>query len=176
MVERHMNRELRSAVPIAAAMACCAATAVARDAPQPSLSIDPIVARGLLAPVDEARAPVSSYRLDPDLEPATGQRARLSVEVGDSTLYAITGRLNRQPGMPGPLDAGHAKALGIKRPDSGKVYGAGISRTIRGVDVSANYQYSKISAEQPVDDSLARGDGPGKSHSLRGSMRIRFRP
>ena len=162
-------------MPIAAAMACCAAPAIAKDAPHPSLSIDPIVARSLLAPVDEARAH-SSYRLDPGPEPAAGQRARLSIEIGDSTLYAITGRLSRQPGMPGPLDAGHAKALGIKRPDSGKVYGAGISRTIRGVDVSATYQYSKISAEQPIDDSLARGDGPGKSHSLRGTMRIRFRP
>jgi hypothetical protein len=160
----------------AVAACCCAAAAQAKEAPQPRLSLDPIVARNLLAPIDEARGQAGAYRVDPGLEPATGQRARLSVEVGDSTLYAITGRLSRQPVPPGPLDAGHAKALGLKRPESGKVYGAGVSRTIRGVDVSATYQYSRISAEQPVDDSLARGDGPGKSHSLRGTMRIRFRP
>ena len=161
---------------IAAAMACCSAPVAAKDPPQPSLSLDPIVARSLLAPVDDARGQAIAYRLDPGLEPASGQRARLSVEVGESTLFAITGRLSRQPGPPGPLDAGHAKALGIKRPDSGKVYGAGVSGKLGGIDVSATYQYSKISAENPAGDDLARGDGPGKSHSLRGTMRIRFRP
>ncbi len=176
MVDSAMNRERRSVLAIAAAMACCSAPVAAKDPPKPNLSLDPIVARNLLAPVDDARGQAGAYRLDPGLEPASGQRARLSVEVGESTLFAITGRLSRQPGPPGPLDAGHAKALGIKRPDSGKVYGAGVSGKIGGFDVSATYQYSKISAEQPVDDSLARGDGPGKSHSLRGTMRIRFRP
>lgn len=171
-----MNRERRTILPLAAAMACCSAPVAAKDAPQPSLSLDPIVARSLLAPVEEARGQAGAYRLNPGLEPSAGQRVRLSVDVGVSTLYAITGRLSRQPGPPGPLDAGHAKALGLKRPDSGKVYGAGVSRTIRGVDLSATYQYSKISAEQPEHDSLAGSDGPGKSHSLRGTMRIRFRP
>ena len=146
----------------------------AKDVPKPSLSLDPVVARTLLAPV-ETPGQVSSWRLDPGLDPASGQRARLSVEVGDSTLFAITGRLNRQPGPPGPLDAGHARALGLKRGDSGKVYGAGISRTIRGVDVSAAYQYSKLSDEQ-AGDSEARIDGPGRSHSVRATARIRFRP
>jgi hypothetical protein len=171
-----VNRELFSRIALAAAIAGSAVPALAKDPPKPGLSIDPIVARTLLAPVDEAPGQGGSYRLDPGLEPASGKRARLSLEVGESTLYAITGRLSRQPGPPGPLDAGHAKALGIKRPDSGKVYGAGITRKVGGVDVSATYQYSKISAENPGGDDLARGDGPGKSHSLRGTMRIRFRP
>ena len=171
-----MNRERRRVLPIAAALACCSAPVAAKDPPQPSLTLDPIVARSLLAPVDEARGLAGSYRLDPGIDPASGQRARLSIEVGESTLYAITGRLSRQPGPPGPLDAGHAKALGLKRPDSGKVYGAGDSGIIRGVNVGATYQYSKISAENPAGDGLANGDGPGKSHSLRGTMRIRFRP
>jgi hypothetical protein len=172
-----VNRERTVVFGVAAiAACCCSAPAAAKDAPKPSLSIDPIVARTLLAPVEESGRQAAGYRLDPGIEPASGQRAKLSVEVGDSTLYAITGRLNRQPGPPGPLESGHAKALGLKRSDSGKVYGAGISRNVRGVDVSATYQYSKISAEQPADDSLARGDGPGKSHSLRGSVRIRFKP
>ena len=171
-----MNRERRSVLAIAAAMACCSAPVAAKDPPKPNLSLDPIVARSLLAPVDDARGQAGAYRLDPGLDPASGQRARLSVELGKSTLFAITGRLSRQPGPPGPLDAGHAKALGIKRPDSGKVYGGGVSGKLGGFDVSATYQYSKISAEAPIDDSLARGDGPGKSHSLRGTMRIRFRP
>jgi hypothetical protein len=176
MVDSPVNRELFGRIALAAAVAGCAVPAFAKDPPKPSLSIDPIVARTLLAPVDEARGPGAAYRLDPGLEPASGQRARLSLEVGDSTLYALTGRLSRQPGPPGPLDAGHAKALGIKRPDSGKVYGAGVSRKVGGIDVSATYQYSKISAENPAGDDLAHGDGPGKSHSLRGTMRIRFRP
>lgn len=176
MVDSAVNREPFSRIALAAAVAGCAVPALAKEPPKPNLSIDPIVARTLLAPVDEVRSQAGTYRLDPGLDPAFGQRARLSVEVGESTVYAITGRLSRQPGPPGPLDAGHAKALGIKRPDSGKVYGAGISRHVGGIDVNATYQYSKISAENPAGDDLARGDGPGKSHSLRGTMRIRFRP
>src|SRR5688572_8055510 len=139
MVDSAVNRELFGRIALAAAVAGCAVPALAKDSPKPSLSIDPIVARTLLAPVDEARGQAGAYRLDPGLEPATGQRARLSLEVGESTIYAITGRLSRQPGPPGPLDAGHAKALGIKRPDSGKVYGAGVSGKLGGFDVSATY-------------------------------------
>ena len=170
-----MNRERIAAFGVAVAAACCSAPALAKDPPKPSLTLDPIMARSLLAPVDDARALAPAYRLDPGLEPASGQRARLSVEVGDSTLFAITGRLNRRPGPPGPLEAGHARALGLKRSDSGKVYGAGISRTIRGVDVSAAYQYSRLSDEQPGDGEAGIG-GLGRSHSVRATARIRFRP
>ena len=152
-----------------------AGPAVANDAPKPVLTIDPIAARNLLAPVEDARGLPPAYRLGPGLEPASGQRARLSVEVGDSTLFAITGRLSRQAGPPGPLEASHARALGLKRSDSGKVYGAGISRTVRGVDVSAAYQYSKLSDEQRGDSEAGIG-GLGRSHSVRASARIRFRP
>ncbi len=177
MVDSLVNRERKTVRAMAAVAACCcAAAAQAKDAPKPSLSIEPIVARTLLAPVDDAGKAAAGYRLDPGIEPASGKRAKLSVEVGDSTVYAISGRLERRPGPPGPIDPGHAGALGMKRSDSGKVYGAGISRKVGGVDVSATYQYSKISAENPAGDVLARGDGPGKSHSLRGTMRIRFRP
>ena len=152
-----------------------AGPALAKDAPKPSLTIDPITARNLLAPVEETRGLAPAYRLDPGLEPASGQRARLSVEVGDSTLFAITGRLNRRADSPGPLEAGHARALGLKQSERGKVYGAGISRIIRGVDVSAAYQYSKLSSEQAGDSEAGVG-GLGRSHSVRASARIRFGP
>lgn len=158
----------------ALAAACCGAPALAKDNPKPGLSIDPIVARTLLAPVDEARSlPSSDYRLDPNAGAVTGQRARLSVELGDATLFAITGRLKRQPAPVGPLDGGHASALGERR-DSGKVYGLGITRAVRGVELGATYQYSKLRAEQP--DSEFRDGGPGRSHSLRATARIKFRP
>jgi hypothetical protein len=170
-----VNRKRIAGFALAAAAACCSASALAKDAPKPSLTLDPITARTLLAPVEDVRNLAPVYRLDPGPEPAAGQRARLSVELGDSTLFAITGRLSRQLGPPGPLKAGHARALGLKRGDSGKVYGAGISRTIRGVDVSATYQYSKLSREQP-EGSEAGIDGLGRSHSLRATARIRFRP
>jgi hypothetical protein len=170
-----MNRERIAAFAVAVAATCCSASALAKDAPKPVLTLDPISARNLLAPVDESRNLEPAYRLDPGLEPASGQRARLSVEVGDSTLFAITGRLNRRLGQPGPLDPGHARALGLKQSERGKVYGAGISRTINGVDVSAAYQYSKLSDEQS-GDSEARIGGLGRSHSIRATARIRFRP
>ena len=43
-------------------------------------------------------------------------------------------------------------------------HGAGVS-TFHGIDLSATYQYSKISAEQGDTDTVA--NGPGRSHSLR---------
>lgn len=160
----------------ALAASVCGVPAAAKDSPRPRLSIDPITARTLLAPIDYTRTPPASYRLDPGPEPVIGQGARLSLEVGESTLFAITGRLDRLPGPPGPLEAGELKALRLKAGETGKVYGAGISRKIGGVDIGASYQYSKIRAEQPADDSQAQDDGPGKSHSLRAVARIRFRP
>ena len=155
--------------------ACCCSPAFAKDDRAPSLSFDPIVARNLLAPVEDARNPAASYRLDPLGQAAAGQRVRLSIDVGDATLFAITGKLNRQRTPAGPLDGSHARALGQRR-DGGKVYGAGVTRNLRGVDLSATYQYSKLSAEQPDADSQSRDGGPGKSHSLRATARIRFRP
>ena len=171
-----MNRERIAGwtwVAIAAALASTPADA--KDAPKPGLSLDPITARSLLAPIEEGRGALSAYRLDPGIEPSAGQRAKLSLEVGDSTLFAITGRLNRQPLAAGPLDPGLARTLGPRR-DSGKVYGAGVSRTVRGVNLSATYQYSKITAGQPEPETELRGIGPGKSHSIRATARIRFRP
>ena len=137
------------------------------------MTIEPIVARDLLSPVMDPTA--RAYRLGPALDRASGQRARLSLDLGDSTLFAITGRLTRQPVPTGPLDPGHARALGQRR-DSGKVYGAGVARSVGGVDLSATYQYSKIGSGQPGPVSEAGNDGPGKSHSLQATARIRFRP
>ena len=171
-----MNRERIAGWTWTAIAAALASTpAAARDAPKPNLSLDPIVARSLLAPIEESRGELSAYRLDPGLEPSAGQRAKLSVEVGDSTLFAITGRLIRQPLATGPLDPGQARTLGQRR-DSGKVYGAGVSHTVRGVDLSATYQYSKVTADQPEPDNEFKDIGPGKSHSVRATARIRFRP
>ena len=152
----------------------CCSPALAKDDPRPSLSIDPIVAHTLLAPVEEARSPTAAYRLDPLGQAAVGQRARLSIDVGDATLFAITGKLSRQRAPAGPLDGSHARALGQRR-DSGKVYGVGVTHNVRGVDLGATYQYSKLSAEQADSDSRLRDDGLGKSHSLRATARIRFR-
>jgi hypothetical protein len=170
-----MNRGCFAGLAIAASVAAgLGAPAAAKDAPTPSLSVDPITARTLLAPVEEGRAPAAAYRLDPNA-PATGQRARLSIDLGEATIFAITGRLNRQPAPTGPLDGGHARALGQRR-DSGKVYGLGVARTVRGFDIGATYQFSKLRAEQPMPDGDLGDGGPGRSHSLRATARIRFRP
>jgi hypothetical protein len=48
-----------------------------------------------------------------------------------------------------------------------------VTGNFRGVDLSATYQYSKLRSEQGESDSFA--DGPGKSHSVRATARIRFR-
>ena len=165
-----MNRGRELKLICAGLSSCFATAAFAKDDP-PSLSIDPIVAHGLLAPIDEAATP-SSYRLDPGPDPSGGQRAKLTFDLGKASLFAITGRIKREAAPTGPLDPGHARLLGQKR-DSGKVYGAGVSGTFHGIDLSATYQYSKISAEQGDSDTVA--DGPGRSHSLRATARLHFR-
>ncbi len=173
MVGPAVNRELIGLALAAVALAG-STPALAKDDPRPSLSIDPVVARSLLSPVDEARG-MPGYRFDPGFDPATGGRARLSLEVGSASVFAITGRLSRPPQAVGPLDSGHAKILGPRR-DSGKVYGGGVSGRVQGVDLSATYQYSKINPGELERDSEAGDDGPGRSHSLRATARIRFRP
>lgn len=171
-----MNRELTRLLLWAAAGAAWAAPVAAQEAPKgPSVAIEAIEARNLLAPIEEARSNAPGYRLSPGPDPAFGQGAKLSMEVGDATLFAITGRLNRPPSAYGPLDSGHARAF-LQRRDSGKVYGGGISRNVGGLELSATYQYSKVTAGESKPDNQAWDDGPGKSHSLRGSLRVRFRP
>ena len=171
-----VNRERSALIGLAAVIAACPSVAAARDKPgAPSLTIEPIVARSLLSPVDEVRRPLTDYRLSPALDSASGQRARLSVELGKATVYAITGRLIREPAASGPLEPADARLLG-KRRDSGKVYGAGVSRSIHGVDLSATYQFSKATAGQTELESESRLNGLGRSHSVRATARIRFRP
>lgn len=159
----------------AVAVAAFAAPGLAKDKPKaPSLAIDPIVARNLLAPVEKEGVGPIGYRLDHAVNAVQGQRARLNVPVGESTLFAITGKLTRRPDTLGPIDERHAGALGQRRSGS-KVYGAGIERHLGGVGVSATYQYSKLRAEDPQFDGQARSDGMGRSHSVRATARIRFR-
>jgi hypothetical protein len=95
--------------------------------------------------------------------------------LGKATVYAITGRLTREPAASGPLEPADARLLG-KRRDSGKVYGAGVSRSIHGVDLSATYQFSKATAVQSELEGESRLNGLGRSHSVRATARIRFRP
>ena len=172
-----MNRERIAGWAFAAIIAAVGnSPAFAKDVPKPSLAVDPIVARNLLAPIDdERRGQLSSYRLDPGPDTASGQRAKLSVEVGDATVFAITGRLNRQPAATGPLPPSDARLIGQRR-DSGKVYGAGVSHIVRGIELSGTYQYSKVIADQPEFERDTLNDGPGKSHSLKATARIRFKP
>lgn len=170
-----MNRERTAVWAFAAiAAASAAAPAVGKDAPKPSFSVAPISAPNLLAPVEEDRGELTTYRLDPGLDAAAGQRARLSLDVGDATVFAITGRLNRQPSATGPLPSADARLIGQRR-DSGKIYGAGVTHQVRGVELSGTYQYSKVTA-QPQSDREQWDDGPGKSHSLKATARIRFKP
>ena len=173
-----MNRDHIAAWPLAAiavAVGSAPAPARAEDAPRPILSIDPVVARSLLAPIEEDQRDATPYRLVPGPDASSGQRAKLSVDVGDATLFAITGRLNRQPVASGPLPPTDARAFGQRR-DSGKVYGGGVSHHFKGIELSGTYQYSKVTADQPQQDREMWNDGPGKSHSVKATARIRFKP
>ena len=156
----------------AAAAIGLGAPARAEDS-SPRLSLDPIVAGDLLSPIAEQRG--REYRPGLTTPQASGQRAKLSLDIGQSTLFAITGRLTRRSVVAGPLDPDHARALGYQ-PRGGKVYGAGLVRNVGGIELSATYQYSKIRPLQSDASSEAGTYGPGKSHSLQTTARIRFRP
>jgi hypothetical protein len=177
--------------------AACASPAFAKDNPdkrQPSLTIEPIVARGLLAPAEPLttiRAPRLSvidaeregliepppYRLEHEGDTVTGKRARLSVAVGDTRLFAVSGKLSRRE-RPGPADAtdGH-RALGPRKLESGRIYGGGVERTLGRIDLSATYQYSHINGADldPTTDGDAMGiDQKHKSQSVQLKARLRF--
>jgi len=150
-----------------------ASAALASD--QPQLSIEPLVARNLLAPLEEerpARSDAQSYRLGEVGEQAAGRGARLTLPVGDTTVFAITGKLQpRNRSASGDL---RNFSLSSRR-ESGKVYGAGIERRVGPVDLSATYQFSKVTAGHPEVENAARISSGGRSHSLRATARIRFR-
>ena len=150
----------------------------------PSLSIDDASAPRLLSALDLAAPPDAGqpagsistradhlYRLEPG-PAATGRRARLSVAVGSATLFAIAGKLERNKSRLAPeLSAGLAQ----RPPGSGKVYGAGIESRLGKLELGAVYQYSKLSADQPESANAPRLGGD-KSHNLRATFRVRFRP
>ena len=169
----------------AAAAAACAAPGIAQQsAAAPSLSIEDVSAPRLLGALDLAAAPgpiqadgsVSTradrlYRLDPGHEAATGKRAKLSVAIGNATLFAIAGKLSRKSSRPAPETVA---ALPARQPAGGKVYGAGIERRLGAFELGAVYQYSKANAEA-ADTNTPRLSGD-KSHNLRATLRVRFRP
>ena len=148
----------------------------------PSLSIEQVANPRLAGAFDLATAPATAepadstsadrlYRLDPPPGTATGKRAKLSIAIGKSTLFAIAGKAGRNRARPAPeLTAGAPRQSG-----GGKSYGAGIERRIGKFELGALYQYSKIAAEQ-FETNTPSLDGPGKSHNVRATARIRFRP
>jgi hypothetical protein len=190
MVETSVNRELSKLLLWAAFGAIMTAPAVARDSPQrPAVAIEAIRANGLLSTVEEKRPSPSlrlsiidaeraglleqpAWRLERDGDPVTGKRARLSLPVGSTTVFALGGKLTRRTGstLPDPVEG--PSPMASRKMDSGRVYGAGIERHVGRFDVSATYQYSRISAGEAGD---GLGDGHAKSHSLQATARIRFR-
>ncbi len=187
-----MNREFASLLLCAAAGAIWAAPATAQDsARRPSFAIEPIVADGLLSTVEEQRpAPSlrlsiidaerdgllqpSPWRLDREGDPVTGKRAKLSVPIGSTTVFALGGKLARRTGstLPDPVEG--PTPLASRKMDSGRVYGAGIERRVGPFELGASYQYSRIRSTNG-DDGMAATDGRARSHSVRATARIRFR-
>jgi hypothetical protein len=177
----------------------CAAPGLAKDRPNkpmPSLTIEPIIAHNLLAPADTQAMHISQrlrlidvehaglvepppYRLEREGDLVTGKRAKLSLAVGDTRVFAVSGKLSRRerPGPPGPLDGRRANALGPRKLESGRLYGGGLERAFGPVDLSAAYQYSRINGLQldPTQNDAAMPiDNKNKSHSLLLNARLRF--
>lgn len=182
---------------LAIAGTACAAPTFARDKPdKPRLTIEPIIARDLLAPAEPAstlRSPRLNfidveragllepppYRLERDGDAAAGKRAKLSVALGDTRLFAVSGKLSRRerPGPANALETTRSNPLGPRRLESGRLYGGGLERRLGPVDLSAAYQFSRISGDalDPTGDTAdLRIDDESKSHSVQVRARIRF--
>ena len=185
-VSGFMNRGRFAQGLAATAAAACAGSASAQSAPPtPVLSIEQISSPRLLGGFDLATATATSgpavslssptdrqFRLDPPPGTATGKRAKLSVAIGKSTLFAIAGKADRNRRRPPPeLTAGTAS----RQSGGGKTYGAGIERRLGKFELGALYQYSKVAADQPETTTAPRLTGD-KSHNVRATVRIRLRP
>lgn len=176
----------------------CAAPAFAKDKstnPEPRLELQPIVASNLLAPAEPltiTRTPRLSlidieraglvepppYRLEREGDVVTGKRAKLSVALGDTRLFAVSGKLSRRE-RPGPdaLDASRSDPFGPRKLESGRLYGGGVERTVGPVDLSAAYQYCRINGAD-LDSNLSDGavdiDDRHTSQSVQLRARLRF--
>lgn len=186
-----MNREHTRLLLWAVAGAAWAAPVAAREAPKgPSIAIGAIEARGLLSSIEEQRAPRSlrlsivdaerdglvaapAWRLERDGDPVSGKRVKLSLPVGSTTVFAISGKLNRRtgPSMRDPAEG--PSPLTSRKMDSSRLYGAGVERTVGPLELSAAYQYSRIGSDGANDSMLEQR---AHSHSVRATARIRLRP
>ncbi len=177
--------------------AACAAPAFAKDksnAPQPRFELQPIIAANLLAPaepltvtrtprldlIDAERAGLVEpppYRLDREGDVASGKRAKVSVALGDTRLFAVSGKLSRRE-RPGPADAADGnRANAPRKLESGRLYGGGVERSLGRIELSATYQYSRINGADmdPASDRSALDiDRNHKSQSVQVKARLRF--
>lgn len=176
--------------------ATCAAPAFAKDKsndPQPRFELQPITAANLLAPAEPltlVRPPRLSvidaerdglvepppYRLERDGDAVTGKRAKLSIGVGNTRLFALSGKLSRRE-RPGPDAVDGDRALGPRKLESGRLYGGGVERSFGPIDLSATYQYSRINGADldPASDSAALDiDSKHKSQSVQLRAQLRF--
>lgn len=163
---------------------------------QPQLEVQPIFASDLLAiaePRPDRRTPRFSlidaersglveqppYRLEREGNAVTGKRAKLSIAVGTTRFFALSGKLSRRerPGPPEAVEFSRTNVLGPRKLESGRLYGGGVERRFGPVDVSAAYQYSRINGAELNPASLAntmRIDDSGKSHGVQLRAQLRF--
>ena len=178
--------------------ATCAAPAFAKDEsndPQPRFELQPIIASNLLAPaepltitrtprlgiIDAERAGLIEappYRLEREGNAVTGRRARLSVAIGGTRLFAVSGKLSRRE-RPGPdaLGVSRSDPLGPRKLESGRLYGGGVERSVGQIDLSAAYQFSRINGadlDPDMNDGAMSIDHKHKSQSVQLSARMRF--
>ena len=180
-----MVKLVRTSLLLAIAGAACAAPGFAKDKPskvRPQLEVQPIIASDLLAPAEPLTGPESRalgiidaersglveappYRLEREGNAVTGKRARLSIAVGPTRLFAVSGKLSRRerPGPPEAFEGSRTNVLGPRKLESGRLYGGGVERTLGPIDISVGYQFSRIngaeldpaghSAAMRIDDS-----------------------
>lgn len=134
------------------------------------------------APAVEGLVAPPRYVVGREGSASTGKRATLSVDLGETRLFAVGGKLRprERAGADEVIAVSDARSIGARKLESGKLYGGGVQRRLGPVEVGAEYQFSTISATD-LDPSSQRGslyevdlDGSRRSHSVKASAKLRF--
>jgi hypothetical protein len=127
---------------------------------------------GLLAP--------PRYIIGKDGTPMAGRRMTVSVRLGDTNIFAISGRFPVRQRAGATPTAQDQRLSGPTKLESGKIYGGGVERRLGPVDLVAQYQYSTISGDDldPTSSAEARRilriDDHSSSHSVKATVKLKF--
>ena len=160
-----------------------------RQKPVPRINLEPFGPSELLGQSNRYKASEPAvdglvapprYIIGKDGSPMTGRRMTVSVRVGDTNIFAVSGRIPVRQRAGASASALDQRLSGPTKLESGKVYGGGVQRQLGPVELGAQYQYSTISGDDLDPTSSAEAlrilsiDDHSSSHSVKASVKLKF--